>query len=84
LGEFKLPSLSPINNFYVFSRIYLRMKRFAKISVLIPAIFVIMTAYAFAAFIGYHIKPMAVPVKLLFTGATMVAAGHFIRHYFQK
>ena len=60
------------------------MNRLTKISVLIPAIFMIMTAYAFAAFIGYHIKPMAAPVKLLFTGATMVAAGHFIRHYFQK
>jgi hypothetical protein len=60
------------------------MNRFTKISVLIPAIFMIMTAYAFAAFIGFHIKPMAAPVKLLFTGATMVAIGHFIEHYFLK
>ena len=60
------------------------MKRLTKISVLIPAIFMIMSAYAFAAFIGYHIKPMAAPVKLLLTGVTMVAAGHFIRHFFQK
>jgi hypothetical protein len=43
-----------------------------------------MTAYAFAAFIGYHIKPMAAPVKLLLTGVTMVATGHFVRHFFQK
>ena len=60
------------------------MNRLTKISVLIPAIFMIMTAYAFAAFIGYHIKPMAAPVKLLFTGTAMVATGHFIKHYFQK
>jgi hypothetical protein len=60
------------------------MKKLTKISVLIPAIFVIMTAYAFAAFIGYHIKPMETPMRLLLTGATMVAAGRFIGHYFWK
>jgi hypothetical protein len=57
------------------------MKRLAKISFLIPVIFLIMTAYGFAAFIGYHIKPLPAPVNLLITGATMVAAGHLIRHY---
>ena len=59
------------------------MKRLTKISVLIPTFLMIMTAYAFAAFIGYHIKPLSAPVNLLITGATMVAAGHFIKHYFQ-
>jgi uncharacterized membrane-anchored protein len=68
----------------MFSRSYVNMNRLTKVSVLIPAIFMIMTAYAFAAFIGYHIKPMAAPVKLLLTGVTMVAVGHFIKHFFQK
>ena len=68
----------------MFYRSFSSMKRLTKISVLMPAVFMIMTAYAFAAFIGYHMKPMAAPIKLLLTGVTMVAAGHFIKHYFQK
>jgi len=60
------------------------MNRSTKISVLVPSIFMIMTAYAFAAFMGYQIISMAAPVKLFLTGVTMVAAGHFIRHYFRQ
>ena len=45
------------------------MNKFTKISVFIPVFFIIMTAYAFAAFIGYHIKPLPAPVHLLITGA---------------
>jgi hypothetical protein len=58
------------------------MNKLAKISLLIPAFFIIMTAYAFAAFIEYHIIPLSVPFKLFLSGVAMVAAGQFIRCYF--
>jgi len=60
------------------------MNRLTKISVLIPAFFAIMTVYAFAAFMEYHIKPLPAPVNLLITGATMIAAGHFLRQHTRK
>ena len=60
------------------------MRKLTKISVLIPTFFIILTAYAFAAFIGYHIKPLPAYVDLLITGATFVAAGHFLKLYTQK
>jgi uncharacterized membrane protein len=60
------------------------MKMLTKISVLIPIFFIIMTAYGFAAFIGYHINHLPAPVSLLITGATMVAAGHILKNQTHK
>lgn len=60
------------------------MNKLTKISVFIPVFFIIMTAYAFAAFIGYHINPLPTPVHLLITGAAMIGAGHFLKEYTRK
>jgi hypothetical protein len=60
------------------------MKKLTKITVLLPALFVFMAAYAFAAFVGYHIKTMSAPLDLFITGVTMVGAGQFIKHYHRK
>jgi hypothetical protein len=60
------------------------MKKLAKISVLIPTFFVILTAYAFAAFIGYHIKPLPAYADLLITGASFVATGHILKYNKRK
>jgi uncharacterized membrane-anchored protein len=60
------------------------MKKFTKITVLLPALFVIMTVYAFAAFVGYHINTMSAPLNLFITGVTMVVAGQFIKHHYRK
>jgi len=60
------------------------MKKLTKISVLFPTFFIIMTVYAFAAFIGPHIKPLSAPMNLFITGVAMIGAGQFIRYCYKK
>jgi hypothetical protein len=68
----------------MFGRSYVSMKRLTKISVLIPTFILIMSVYAFAGFIGYHIKPFSTPAHLLISGVLMFFTGSMIRRFYGK
>ena len=71
-------------SFQMFGRSYVSMKRLTKISVLMPLFLLVMSVYAFAGFIGHHIKPFSAPVNLFLTGVMMFFTGSMIRRFNDK
>lgn len=58
------------------------VKHLTKISIFFILVFVISTAYAFAAFISNHVKPLPEPLYLMIMGVMLLVAGHFINQLF--
>ena len=60
------------------------MAKLTKVLFFIVLLSLVMTAYAFASFLGVNTKPLPEPVNLLITGTGLFMTGHFIRHITKK